>query len=128
MTRVYTQPQYPGSAALKAAIASDDVDVLGEMIIGAALYEEDFDVVQAACIQLSGHQAAVIRGNAVLGLGHIARGFERLDAQAVELVRLSLRDSSVYVRRQAYAAAGDLEHFLGIDVGRDEPLAPAPDG
>ena len=39
MTDTYAQPRYDGPADLMDAIERDDVDHLGELIIGAALYD-----------------------------------------------------------------------------------------
>lgn len=85
------------------------------MVIAAALYEDDFDTAYGACVQLSSHPDEVVRGNAILGFGHLARLFGRLGEEAPPLVTRALADTSDYVRGQAYAAAGDLQHFLGID-------------
>ena len=116
MTNVYEQPRYEGPQALFEAIQTNNVDVLGPMIVAAALYEDDFDTVYRACVQLSSHPDEVIRGNAILGFGHLARLFGRLGDEAPAIVKRGLVDSSTYVRGQAYAAAGDLQHFLGIEI------------
>jgi len=116
MSSSFEQPIYDGAAALRDAIAKDDPAVLAPMIIGAALYEEDFDVVYPACVRLSSHGDEIVRGNAVLGFGHLARLFGRLGDEGPEIVRRSLEDSSSYVRGQGHAAASDLEHFLGLQI------------
>lgn len=121
MTNVYEQPKYDGAQALIEAIKVNDPDVLGPMIIAAALYEDDFDTVYAACMQLSSHPDEVVRGNAILGFGHVARLFGRLGDEAPAIVKQGLIDASAYVRGQAYAAAGDLRHFLGLELGEPEP-------
>jgi hypothetical protein len=81
------------------------------------LYEEDFDFVQAACIRLAANDDEVVRGNAVLGFGHLARRFGELLPEGVSVVRAALSDPSEYVRGQAHAAADDISHFLEIDLG-----------
>lgn len=116
MTNTYVQPRYEGQQVLLDAIAANDADQLGPMIIAAALYEEDFDFVQRVCVMLSSHADEIVRGNAVLGFGHISRLFERLSPEAVDIVRNSLHDPSDYVRGQAHAAADDVSQFLGIEV------------
>ena len=120
MTNTYMHPRYAGQEQLTEAIEANDVERLREMIIAAALHEEDFDFASSACVRLSRHTDEFVRGNAVLGLGHIARLFGRLGTDAVETVKTSLDDPSGYVRGQAHAAAGDLAHFLGIEVRRPE--------
>lgn len=116
MNNVYEQPVYGGAQALLEAIEANDPDVLGPMIIAAALYEDDFDVAYDACLKLSSHPDEVVRGNAILGFGHLARLFGRLGDEAPSIVKRGLVDDSNYVRGQAYAAAGDLQLFLGIEL------------
>jgi hypothetical protein len=116
MSNVYEQPTYDGARALAEAIAANDPEVLGPMIIAAALYEDDFDTVYDACVKLSSHSDEVVRGNAILGFGHLARLFGRLGDEAPLILKRGLVDDSNYVRGQAYAAAGDLQHFLGIEL------------
>jgi hypothetical protein len=120
MSDTYVQPEYEGQEVLIEAITRDESAKLGPMIIAAALHEEDFDFVQRACVQLSTHPDEIVRGNAVLGIGHIARLFERLDEHAVQVVSDRLHDPSSYVRGQAHAAASDLSHFLGIEMKLEE--------
>jgi hypothetical protein len=116
MTNMYEQPKYEGAQALRDAIRVNNADVLAKTIIAAALYEEDFDVAYGACVQLSSHPEEIVRGNAILGLGHLARLFGHLGEEGAIIVKRGLVDASSYVRGQAYAAAGDLNHFLGIEV------------
>lgn len=123
MTNFYEQPKYEGPQALFDAINANDVDALGPMIIAAALYEDDFNTAYRACVQLSSHADDVVRGNAILGFGHLARLFGQLGDGAPEIVKRGLVDPSDYVRGQAHAAAGDLQHFLNIEV-RDPELEP----
>lgn len=122
MKNVYEQPSYDGAQALTEAIEANDPDVLASMIIAAALYEDDFDTAYGACVQLSSHPHEAVRGNAILGFGHLARLFGRLGEEAPSIVKRGLADESAYVRGQAYAAAGDLQHFLDIEL-RDPPPA-----
>jgi hypothetical protein len=122
MSNVFEQPSYDGAQVLAEAIQANDSDVLAPMIIAAALYEEDFDSVYDACIKLSSHPDEIVRGNAILGLGHLARLFGRLGEEGPSIVKRGLADESPYVRGQAYAAAGDLQHFLDIEL-RDSPPA-----
>lgn len=121
MNNVYEQLTYDGAQTLVEAIEANDPSVLGPMIIAAALYEDDFDTVYDACVKLSSHPDEVVRGNAILGFGHLARLFGRLGDEAPSIVKRGLVDDSNYVRGQAYAAAGDLQHFLGIELRESSP-------
>ena len=116
MSNVFQQLSYEGAQALAEAIKANDPDVLGPMILAVALYEDDFDTAYDACVQLSSHPDEVVRGNAILGFGHLARLFGRLGDEASPIVKKGLVDASEYVRGQAYAAAGDLQHFMGIEL------------
>ena len=59
----------------------------------------------------------------VLGFGHLARRFRRLDEGVVRpIIENALADANPYIRVQADAAADDMTHFLGWRVtGRSEP-------
>jgi hypothetical protein len=121
MSNFYEQPAYAGAQALTDAIEADDANVLAPMIVAASLYEDDFNIAYGACMRLSTHADEVVRGNAILGLGHLARLFEQLGPEAPEIVKRGLTDSSAYVRGQAHATAGDLQHFLGVEVRDAQP-------
>lgn len=116
MTNVFEQPHYDGQQALLATIDADDVEALRPMIIAMALEEEDLQFAQRMCVELSRHADEIIRGNAILGFGHLARLFGELHDRSIDVVRAGLQDKSNYVRGQAHAAASDLKHFLGVDV------------
>jgi hypothetical protein len=121
MTNTHQLPSHSGQRALFEAIDADDAHALGALIVAAALYEEHFDTVHRACVQLSVHADEVVRGNAILGLGHLARQFGKLKKEAPAIVKRGLVDASPYVRGQAHAAAGDLQHFMDIDVRNADP-------
>jgi hypothetical protein len=116
MTATYSQPTYFGKRALLEAINRDDVEALRPMIIAAALEEEDREFIEEAFAKLSVHGDEIVRGNATLAVGHIARIFGEVSTAGVEIVRRGLHDESSYVRGQANAAAGDLRHFVGIET------------
>lgn len=63
---------------------------------------------------LSSHPHFNLRGNAVLGFGHIARVHGQLDENVVHpIIAAALRDPDAYVRGQASCAADDTAFFLG---------------
>lgn len=119
MSNTFSQPAYPGASTLRAAIADDDVNQLPVLIIAAALNEDDRSSLENACIALSSHPNETIRGNAILGFGHIARRFQAIGDSVHEIVRRGTKDESEYVRGQAYAAADDLECFLGLTLANE---------
>ena len=101
------------------AIERADQAELHIVVLAAALGIEDLEWVQKVCLSLANHPEPTVRGNAILGLGHLARIHGRLNRSLVEpAVLLALSDPDRYVRGQAEAAADDVEHFLGWNLRR----------
>jgi hypothetical protein len=72
---------------------------------------------ESVCLSLVSHEDFNVRGNAVLGLGHLARTCRQLDlARAIPAVAAALKDENGYVRGHAVDAAGDIKHYLGALV------------
>ena len=110
-------------AEVGAAIERDDPEELLRVVLSAALHAEDPAWAEELCLHLALHSHPNVRGNAVLGLGHLSRSHGRLDrARAEPVIRAALGDADAYVRGQAEAAADDVEHFLGWRLGRPDPL------
>jgi hypothetical protein len=108
--------------SVTAALARNDPDELLHIPIALSLdppEEEAPGYAEAVCLALGAHAHPNVRGNAILGFGHLARtaGVIR-DADAVRAaVAAGLGDKDEYVRGQAHAAADDLGHFLGWRFG-----------
>ncbi len=98
---------------LSQALQSNDVARLLMLPIVHSLHHPDLEWVTQICVRLSAHPDSNVRGNAVLGFGHLARRFGELDERALPIVEKALLDEDRYVRGQAWAAADDLRHFLG---------------
>lgn len=92
----------------------------GELLyvpIAIGMDPPDCGWAEAICLSLAGHPEFNVRGNAILGLGHLARTCGRIDpACAVPAIANALHDESAYVRGQAETAADDLLHYLAIRV------------
>lgn len=114
MSNIYSDPGQPEENELADAMAKNDVERLPELIVSVALYDEDRESAENAFKQLSRHDDETVRGNAVLGFGHLSRRFGVIGDGVEQIVKSALVDRSEYVRGHAYAAAGDLEHFLGL--------------
>jgi hypothetical protein len=70
-------------------------------------------------VRLAGHENADVRGNAVVGFGHIARINRKLTESRVRLlIEDASRDENDYVRGHAESAADDVELFLRWRVTR----------
>ncbi len=98
---------------IEAAIWRDNPDELLYVVLSAALYSEDSAWAEDVCVRLAAHQHYNVRGNAVLGFGHIARIHEKLDEVKVKpLIESALEDESEYVRGQAEDVKGDIKFHL----------------
>lgn len=109
-------------AEVLAVIKRGDVEQLSRAVVGVALHVSDSNYAEDLCVRLAVHDNSNVRGNAILGLGHLARRFGQLNiAQVKPIIESFLSDQSEYVRGQTWAAADDITHFLGWDiVGFDE--------
>ena len=113
-----------GSGIAEAALERDDPVELMDWILELAAEGGDRALAENCCARLARHRNAMVRGNAMLGFGHLARRFGRLDAQRIKrLVDTALHDGSGYVREQARSAAEDLRTFLAweFELADDEP-------
>jgi len=113
-----------GSGKAEAALERDDPVELMDWILELASEGGDRALAENCCARLARHRNAMVRGNAMLGFGHLARRFGRLDAQRIKrLVDTALHDGSGYVREQARSAAEDLRTFLAweFELADDEP-------
>jgi hypothetical protein len=109
-------PEMPVDA-VEAAIARNDPDELLTAVLSAALYGRDRQWAQSVCRRLASHDHSNVRGNAILGFGHLARIHGRLEPSVVlPIIEAALVDQDDYVRGQAVAAAEDVELYLGWSV------------
>lgn len=113
----YQEVRYYTTAEIEEALVRSLPQELQVVVIGAALHHEDAAYVQSLCCSLASSDHEELRGNAILGLGHLARRFRRLDEHRTRrLIESGLIDPSEYVRGQAWAAAEDAAHFLGWTI------------
>jgi len=102
-----------GAEIAEAALERDDPVELMDWILEFASEGSDRELAENCCARLARHRNAMVRGNAMLGFGHLARRFGRLDVHRIKrLVETALSDGSEYVREQARSAADDLKTFL----------------
>jgi len=106
-------------AEIEAALARGSLDELRRVALSASLYGAELDWAARVCLQLTRHADPVVRGNAILGFGHLARRFGRLDRSLVQpLIEAGLRDDDEHVRGQADCATDDVNQFLGWQIQR----------
>jgi hypothetical protein len=85
------------------------------IVVGMNAADLDRAWAEDVCIRLAGHSHFQVRGNALTGLGHIARTCRALDLErAVPLISAGLSDPDKTVRGLAEDAAADLEMYLGL--------------
>jgi hypothetical protein len=108
-------------ADVEAIIARGDPGELLYIPIHISLNPPGRVWAEQICIRLAGHPDANVRGNAILGFGHLARIFGYLNCRKVQpLIEAGLQDPDGYVRGQADAAADDVEWSLGwVLAGRE---------
>jgi hypothetical protein len=100
--------------AVEQALRDDEPDRLLRAVIAVAMHDTDWRFAQDLCIRLSSHQNGNVRGNAVLGFGHIARIHRQLDCDSVQpIIKAALRDADGYIRGHGTDAADDTAQFLG---------------
>jgi hypothetical protein len=110
-----------GRGEIEGALNRNNPGELSYVVLSAALYSDDAEWAENVCMSLAKHEDPNVRGNAVLGLGHIARIHTKLtESGAKPVIEAALKDESDYVRGQASVAADDAEFFLGWRLARGE--------
>jgi hypothetical protein len=113
----YESIEFHGEPAAEAAILRDDPAELLYVPVAASLYSENMEWAQGVCLRLAAHPHFNVRGNAILGIAHLARRFGQLDRARVEpILRSAQLDPDPYVTGHAYDAIDDVRHFLGWDL------------
>ena len=120
----FQEPKRISKEDVEAAIERCDPEELLEVPISVSLYDQNPRWAELVCLGLSAHAHPVVRGNAVLGFGHLARRFGKLEFEDVitELVEDALHDRDEYVRSQANAAADDMEQFLSCRINKESKI------
>lgn len=101
------------TAEVEAVIANNNPADLLHVPILVSMNPPDAAWAQAICVRLAVHPDPVVRGNAMLGFGHLARITGELDRSVVRpLLKAGLADTDAYVRGQADAGWSDVRFFL----------------
>lgn len=109
-------------ADVEAALVRGDPLELLYVPVVVSLSPPDCAWAEAICVRLASHPHFNVRGNAMLGFGHLARVNGRLDESVVKpILQAALDDEHDYVRGQANAATDDVEFFLGWKVRLSNP-------
>ncbi len=106
---------------IEEVIAKDDRERLPIAVLSAALHSANPAWAESVCLRLARHDTPEIRGNAILGFGHIARRHGMLSEKVVKpIMEAAFSDPNQYVRGQADSAADDVELFLNWQCRRPE--------
>ncbi len=104
---------------IESAISRNYPEELLCAVLSAALYSDDPLWAEDVCLRLSNHEHSSVRGNAILGFGHIARiHMELTESKVKPLIETALKDNSDFVRGHANDAADDVESFLKWKIKR----------
>lgn len=102
-------------AKIKKALERNEIEDLIQIPITITMNPLDCDWALSVCVRLATHEDPSVRGNAVLGFGHLARTCPDLDLGATApLLSAALDDTHAYVRGQAQAARMDIEQFRAV--------------
>ena len=89
--------------------------------VAVTLDPPDCAWAEEICLSLASHENPHVRGNAILGLGHLARTCRALALPSARaIVAAGLADPNEFVRGQAAAAAEDIQAYLGIAASGPE--------
>jgi hypothetical protein len=109
----YTTIEKSLNDKVEKIIAEGNIKEVSALIIEIAMFAEDSDWAEDICLRLATHENANIRGNAILGFGHIGRVHRKLnEAKVKPLIKAALTDKDEYVRGHAHCAKDDTKWFL----------------
>jgi hypothetical protein len=127
--RVYIEAKLRDRDSVEKALRDNVPRDLQYLVIEVAMVWDDQAFAEELCGKLSGHIDEYVLGNAILGLGHVARRFGSLAPDALSRIRAGLSDPSTWVRGHALTAASDATFFLGVSIpGYDPSMVYGPDG
>jgi hypothetical protein len=94
---------------MEAVLVRNDPRELLLLPLVAGLEPPDRDWALSTCIRLTQHDDAVVRGNAILGLGYLALTFKDLPEDIIRaIIDRGLCDSEEWVRGRSHEAAEEL--------------------
>jgi hypothetical protein len=99
---------------VEEALGRNADDEISLVPLTIALAATDPAYAQQVCLKLAADPRAIVRGNALASLGHLARRFRSLDILPVKrVIEAGLVDNDEYVRLSAKSAADEICQFLG---------------
>ena len=115
----YAEEAWSSPASVLRLLNAGEGVSAARALIGLTLHSPTLAPVLEVSLIAARSSDPLVRGNALLSFGHLARRFGELPRDPVyTLVAQGLSDHDAYVRGQADAAADDLGQFLGWCVER----------
>lgn len=96
---------------VRAALRRDGAQELRQVVVAVALNDASYPFALELCVRLASHRDSTVRGNALLGFGHLARRFGEISDEGRALVKAGLADAEPHVRAQSESAFDDIELF-----------------
>ena len=116
MERVLAQgKQYTNESVLQILKNGSDEEK-ADLAIALGFDCPDYGFAQSMCIQLLQIENECIRGNAVIGLAHIARRFRKLDKRVVKPYLLRELRKNEQCRDLIAEAISDINIYLGWNI------------
>lgn len=120
---VYEPIRRMSKREIVAVIRENESEKVLMAVLSAALYSGDGKWAEKLAYKLIDHSDALVRGNAMLSLSHIARIHGTIDrSRAIDILRVARNDRDEFVRGHAENALEDVQHFIkrsGRWIGRD---------
>jgi len=99
---------------VEEALSRNADDEISLVPLTISLVATDPVYAQQVCLKLAAYPQPLVRGNALVSLGHLARRFRSLDELLVKrIIEAGLLDNDEYVRLSAKSAADEIHQFLG---------------
>jgi hypothetical protein len=119
VTVQYTEEAWVSPTGVLRLIDAGEPISAAKALIGLALHSPALAPALEVALIAARSSDPLLRGNALLSFGHLARRFDGIPREPVyELVVQGLADPDSHVRGQADAAADDLDLFLGWRMAR----------
>jgi hypothetical protein len=120
---IYENRETPQTAEdIARVVRQGPLDDLRWLPIGLSLDPPEGIFVERLCLLLANHPDVWVRGNALLGLGHLARVTGEIEPDRVKPVLIAaLDDESGRVAECAAAAISDTRIFMGWKYRRTRP-------
>lgn len=99
---------------IERMLESGDETGTADALLSAAFYDQDWRWVQNTCLRLLDHPATVVRWNAAMCLGHIARIHKHLDA-AIVIPTLQALKSDQSIGPSMQDALDDIKWYLRLN-------------